>query len=91
MNEFKIAETESFSKKVSLPEFKIYYKKILSYIYPQLRKNPFFGPNIKKLKGEYEDVYRYRTGKIRLFYTIEEDKLIVIMLEIEKRKDAYKK
>ena len=76
---------------MELPEFVKLKNKINSYIYPQLRKNPFFGPNIKKLTGDYENVYRYRTGDIRLFYIIEKDKILVIMLDFELRKDAYKK
>lgn len=62
----------------------------MSYVYPQLRNNPYFGPNIKKLKGEFENVYRYRIGDIRLFYVIDQQKVIVIMTDIENRKDSYK-
>ena len=66
------------------------YKKISEYVYPQLRGNPFFGSNIKKLKGEFEGLYRYRVGKYRIFYKIENDKVLVIILDIDDRKDAYK-
>ncbi|MGO8695938.1 MAG: type II toxin-antitoxin system RelE family toxin [Rectinemataceae bacterium] len=55
-----------------------------------MRKNPFYGPNIKKLKGEYKDVYRYRIGNLRLFYKISEEAVIVFIIDIEQRKDAYK-
>ena len=51
--------------------------------------NPFYGPNIKKLKGEFEGFYRFRIGKYRLFYVIQENELLVISVDIEKRKDAY--
>ncbi|MFA6570024.1 MAG: type II toxin-antitoxin system mRNA interferase toxin, RelE/StbE family [Bacteroidota bacterium] len=88
-NDFQIAETENFSKKILKPEFKVLYNKIKSYVYPQLRKNPFFGLNIKKLKGEFKDVYRYRIADFRLFYTIVENKVLVIMLDLAKRKDSY--
>jgi mRNA interferase RelE/StbE len=67
------------------------YSKITEYIYPILRKNPFFGPNIKKLKGEYKELYRFRTGDYRLFYKVEQLKIIVIVVDIENRKDAYHK
>ena len=66
------------------------YKKINDYVYPILRENPFFGPNIKKLKGEYKDLYRFRIGDYRLFYTISEETVIVFIIDIEARKDAYK-
>lgn len=72
-------------------EFRKLYKKIYDYIYPQLRRNPYFGHNIKKLKGDYADIYRYRIGNHRLFYTIEESKVTVFILDIADRKDAYKK
>jgi mRNA interferase RelE/StbE len=88
--EFSIAETESFLKKIDSRDFKHLKNKINTYIYPILKKNPFFGNNIKKLKGEFEGIYRYRIGAYRLFYTIEKDKLIVVAIDIVKRKDAYK-
>lgn len=87
---FSIAETESFQKKIESRDFKHLKNKIENYVYPILRTNPFFGPNIKKLKGEFEGIYRYRIGSYRLFYIIEEGKLLVISIDIEKRKDAYK-
>jgi len=54
LNKFKIAETDTFSSKISDTKFSKIYKKIMDYVYPQLRDNPFFGTNIKKLKGELE-------------------------------------
>lgn len=87
---FSIAETEAFEKKIESRDFKHLRNKIQNYVYPILKKNPFFGPNIKKLKGEFEGIYRYRIGNYRLFYLIEEEKLLVISIDIEKRKDAYK-
>jgi mRNA interferase RelE/StbE len=85
---FKIAQTKEFEKNIQKLDAKI-YTKIKNIVYPQLRKNPFFGPNIKKLKGEYEGVYRYRLGNYRLFYIIENEKVIVIVTSISHRKNAY--
>ena len=90
MAEFKIAETETFEKKIKTVKFKSLYKKITDYVYPILRENPYFGPNIKKLKGSYKDLYRYRIGDYRLFYKIFEEKVILFIIDIETRKDAYK-
>lgn len=90
LNKFRIAESDSFSSKLSDAKYSRIYKKISDYVYPQLRENPYFGTNIKKLKGEFEGLYRYRTGKYRLFYKIENEKIMVIMLDIEDRKDAYR-
>lgn len=90
LNKFKIAETDNFSSKLADSKYSKIYKKISDYVYPQLRENPFFGTNIKKLKGEFEGLYRYRVGNYRIFYKIENDKILVIILDIDDRKDAYK-
>ncbi|WP_253703697.1 type II toxin-antitoxin system RelE family toxin [Treponema denticola] len=55
-----------------------------------MRKNPHFGPNIKKLKGIYKEIYRFRLGDFRLFYKVSEEKVTVFIIDIEARKDAYK-
>jgi len=88
--DFRIAETENFQKKMHSLKYKALYGKIFEFVYPILRKNPYFGPNIKKLKGEFQDLYRYRLGAFRLFYSIREDEVIVFIVDIEARKDAYK-
>lgn len=87
--DFKIAETESFQKLVRAPRFESLYLKINDYIYPQLRQNPFFGKNIKKLKGNLSHFYRYRIGNYRLFYIVESDKKIIFITTISDRKDSY--
>jgi mRNA interferase RelE/StbE len=88
-NIFQIAETETFRKHILVPKFKKLYEKITTYIYPQLRVNPFFGQNIKKLKGEFEGVYRYRIGRYRLFYKIDGGRIIVFILDVYDRKNLY--
>jgi len=86
---YKIAETETFEKKIKTLKYRNLYSKITDYIYPILRTNPFFGPNIKKLKGEFKEIYRFRIGDYRLFYKISEETVIVFIVDIESRKDAY--
>jgi len=86
--DFKIAETKEFEKNIKKLDFKI-YTKIKNIVYPQLKKNPFYGTNIKKLKGEYEGVYRYRLGNYRLFYIIDNDKVVVVVTTISHRQNAY--
>jgi len=90
-NEFRIAEIDSFVKKVLSRKYKSLYEKISDFVYPQLRLNPFFGPNIKKLQGEFKDFYRYRIGDYRLFYMINQKEIIVFVVDLISRKDAYKK
>ncbi len=43
----------------------------------------------EKLSGE--DKYRIRQGNYRIVYSIEDDKLIVIIVKIGHRRDVYKK
>ncbi len=90
MGNYKIAETETFEKKINSSKYRALYQKISNYVYPILRENPFFGPNIKKLKGAYKDIFRYRIGDYRLFYKVSEETVIIFILDIEARKDAYK-
>jgi mRNA interferase RelE/StbE len=90
LDKYKIAETENYSKKVNSKTYGHLYRKIFEDVYPVLRDNPFFGVNIKKLKGKYKDIYRFRIGNHRLFYKVEEQKTIIFIIDIEKRQDAYK-
>jgi mRNA interferase RelE/StbE len=43
----------------------------------------------KKLKG-YENLYRIRVGEWRVVYAVEEDRLIVLVVEIAPRGQAYR-
>ncbi|MCK5148039.1 type II toxin-antitoxin system RelE/ParE family toxin [bacterium] len=90
MNNFRIAETDSFQKEINRPEFQKLYKKIKNYVYPQIKNNPYFGINIKKLKGEFSDFYRYRIGNYRLFYKINNEDVIIFIVTIKHRKESYR-
>jgi mRNA interferase RelE/StbE len=89
--DFRIFETEEFRKtlsKLSPPRF--LPKKLETYVYPQLRREPYYGPNIRKLQGYEPPTWRYRIGSYRLFYTVDNAKRIVFILTIDDRKDAYR-
>lgn len=43
----------------------------------------------KKLSGQ-ENAYRTRVGKYRIIYEIYDSKVLVIIINIDHRKDAYK-
>ena len=90
MDNYKIAETENYSRKISSKRYGHLYQKIFDDVYPILKRNPFFGGTIKKLKGEYKDIYRFRLGNYRLFYKVEERESIIFIIDIENRQDAYK-
>ena len=92
MNKFKIFETDRFSKDLEKDfsgQRKRIKRKLNSYIYNQLRQNPYFGKNIKKLMDYKPETWRYRIGNYRFFYTINDAKKIINMLTIDKRGDAY--
>jgi len=53
-HKYSIFETDEFLKKLKKAEQqdeKFIRNKLTAYIYPQLGREPFFGKNIKKLKG----------------------------------------
>ena len=80
MSKFQVAETKTFEKSKQKIDQKLYIK-IKNIVYPQLRANPYFGTNIKKLKGEFDGYYRYRIGDYRLFYLVEEEKVLVLVVD----------
>lgn len=86
---YLIAETKKFLKKIDQIEMRKYRQKIQNYVYPILQFNPHYGPNIKRLKGDMAAIYRYRIGDFRLFYYIDEAQKTVFILNFENRKDAY--
>ena len=90
MDNYKIAETQTFTRKINSRNFIHLYGKITNDIFPILRSNPFFGINIKKLKGKYCEIYRFKIGDFRMFYKIDENEKIIFIINIENRKDAYK-
>ncbi|MFN0117071.1 MAG: type II toxin-antitoxin system RelE family toxin [Elusimicrobiota bacterium] len=63
--------------------------KTKQYVYPQLKKQLHFGPNIKKLRTWNPETWRYRVGDWRIFYEINLQKKIVYMIALYARKSAY--
>ena len=43
---------------------------------------------VKKLKG-YRDYWRIRVGDYRIIYTIQDDRLLVVVIRIGHRRDVY--
>jgi mRNA interferase RelE/StbE len=48
LDNYKIAKTETFSKKINSRKYNHLYNKISEDIYPLLKNNPFFGANINR-------------------------------------------
>ena len=93
MSNYRIFETDEFTKalkKLSRTNIMFIQKKLTSYVYPQIRNEPCFGNNIRKLRDYTPDTWRYRLGKFRLFYTVDHEERIIFVLTIDFRKDAYK-
>jgi len=65
-------------------------QKLHDYVYPQLRQEPHFGNNIKKLRSYEPPTWRYRIGRYRVFYSVDDKGHIVLLLTLEQRKDAYR-
>jgi mRNA interferase RelE/StbE len=47
-------------------------------------------PGVKKLSGESE-LYRIRVGDYRVLYAIEDDELVVLVVSVADRKEAYRR
>ena len=86
-------ETEEFAKalkKLSSNDAAFLRQKLDSFVYPQIKAEPFWGNSIKKLRGCNPETWRYRIGKFRLFYIMDPDENIVFILTVDYRKDAYR-
>src|SRR2546423_15649551 len=59
-------------------------QEIKSKVEGHLASNP--KQNGKQLEYEWEDHYRYKVGKYRVIYQIEERQLIVLVVEVGERK-----
>ena len=93
MGNYRIFETDEFTKslkKLSKSNISFIQNKLTSYVYPQIKKEPCFVKNIKKLRDYDPDTWRYRIGKFRFFYTVDHEDQIIYVLTIDYRKDAYR-
>lgn len=92
MNDYRIFETEQFQSDLR-SNLGSHAEKIIAKlrndVYPQLRQQPFFGRNIKKLKGYRPETWRYRIGMYRFFYEIDDCRKIVFMLAAATRQNSY--
>lgn len=76
--------------KVSQPPRDQLRSKLDEYVYSQLRHEPHWGLNIKKLRDWQPETWRYQIGPWRVFYEIDESEKAVVMTALEKRADAYR-
>jgi len=89
----RVFESDEFLKqlgRLDASERQFLQGKLTHKIYPQLREEPHYGRNIKKLRDYNPPTWRYRIGRFRVFFEIDEDDLLVLILTISQRKDAYR-
>ena len=92
MSEYRIFETEQFQEDLQRnlgPRQEKLTKKLHEYVYPRLKAQPYFGKNIRKLRGYKPETWRYRIGPHRFFYEVDEEKKIVFMTAVETRQGSY--
>ena len=92
MSEYRIFETEQFQKDLKKnlgPGQENLIKKLGARVYPRLTTQPYFGQNIKKLRGYKPETWRYRICGYRFFYEIDQEKKIVFMVAADTRQKSY--
>lgn len=90
---YKIFETRQFLRdlaRLGPAAEKRLAAKLRQHIYPVLRENPHFGPNIKRLKNWEPPTWRYRVADWRFFYEIDEQDPVVSMTAADHRRQAYR-
>ncbi len=93
MTEYRIFESAGFQADLASrlgPRFHKIVARLHSDVYPQLRQQPFFGRNIRKLRAYKPATWRYRIGDYRFFYTIDDERKIVFMIAADTRQKAYR-
>ena len=94
LRKYKIFETKRFSTDIGLlarHRKNILEDKLQEYVYPQLKNEPHFGANIKRLKDWHPPTWRYRVGDWRFFYIVDEQTRVISMIAASHRKEAYRK
>jgi mRNA interferase RelE/StbE len=87
VNGYEIRITDAAAKELdALPRRKD-RQAIVSRIL-RLAENPR-PPGCAKLSG-HEELYRIRQGRYRIVYTIEDDRLVVIVIRVADRKEIYR-
>ncbi|MBU0999044.1 type II toxin-antitoxin system RelE/ParE family toxin [Patescibacteria group bacterium] len=74
--------------KKSLPKLPKAYQLKVRNVIASLKLDPYIG---KKLEGKYKNDYSVRIWPYRIVYTIKKKELVIEVIEIESRGQAYKK
>jgi mRNA interferase RelE/StbE len=93
LHKYKIFETERFVQDLKLLARGGRHQlveKLADHVYPQLKGEPHFGPNIRRLRNWSPPTWRFRVGGWRFFYSIDEELRVIYMLAASHRKEAYR-
>jgi len=63
--------------------------KKIARCFEQLEQSPHYHPNIKPLKGELAEYYRYRIGDYRVIYLVDDETNQVLVNTIAHRREVY--
>jgi mRNA interferase RelE/StbE len=92
LSDFRVFETARFVddlERISPARREKIALRLRGLVYPQLREQPYFGANIKKLKGFKPETWRFRVGSYRFFYIIDDKEKIISMVAAETRQQSY--
>ena len=92
LDNYRIFETDAFIKnlkKIDNRNRTLIQNKLHSKIYPQLKTEPHYGNNIKKLINYSPETWRYRIGDYRVFYEIKDEIRIINIISVNSRQGAY--
>jgi mRNA interferase RelE/StbE len=92
LSDFRIFETDQFMadlERISPARRDQIIQKLRTLVYPRLREQPYFGPNIKKLKGLRPETWRYRIGMYRFFFIVDDKEKTVFMVAADTRQQSY--
>jgi mRNA interferase RelE/StbE len=88
MNRFRIELSPTASRDLDNLEIEM-VRKILSDL-KVLRENPFpRGKLIKKIKGKKTSFYRLRIDKFRVFYEMQQMKIVILRIISKKEADRF--
>lgn len=91
-NEYRVFETDQFSKdldRIAKSGRTEMERKIRRAVYPQLRANPYYGPNVRTLRNYQPETWRYRIGAWRFFYEVDATERVIYMIAASHRSSAY--
>ena len=83
--------TVDFEEKVedSMKKFPKHDRKAVYDKIDSLKENPR-SIGVDTLKGQWKGFFRVRAGNYRVIYTIQDEKLLILVVKVAKRGEVYK-